>query len=138
VRGEEARCTHGQQVRDFLYVPELGDAFAALLASDVSGPLNMASGEPVRVADVVAAIATAAGHPELVRLGALPANPDEPERLTADVRRLSEEVGWAPALDLRQGAEWTVSWWRHALAEDPREPERHVLAADSPEPEIQL
>jgi nucleoside-diphosphate-sugar epimerase len=116
VRGEEARCTHGQQVRDFLYAPELGDAFAALLASDVSGALNMASGEPVRVADVVAAIATATGHPELVRLGALPANPDEPERLTAEVRRLREEVGWAPALDLRQGAEWTVSWWRHALA----------------------
>jgi len=121
LRGEEARCTHGEQVRDFLYAPELGDAFAALLAcEEVTGPVNMASGEPVRIAEVIAAIAAETGRPELVRLGALPANPQEPERLTADVRRLREEVGWAPSLDLRQGAEWTVSWWRHTLAGDPR------------------
>ncbi len=116
LRGEEARCTQGEQVRDFLYAPELGDAFAALLAcEEVTGPLNMASGEPVRVAEVIAAIAAETGRPELVRLGALPANPAEPERLTADVRRLREEVGWSPALDLSQGAAWTVSWWRHEL-----------------------
>ena len=35
LRGEIAPCSHGRQVRDFLYVPELGDAFAALLASGV-------------------------------------------------------------------------------------------------------
>lgn len=115
LRGEEARCTHGRQVRDFLYAPELGAAFAALLACDVTGPVNMASGEAVRVADVVAAIAAAVGSPELVRLGALAADPQEPERLTADVGRLRDEVGWAPSLDLRGGAEETVSWWREAL-----------------------
>lgn len=123
LRGEEARCTHGEQVRDFLYAPELGDAFAALLArEEVTGPVNMASGEPLRVAEVIAAIAAEAGRPELVRMGALPANPAEPERLTAEVRRLREEVGWAPALDLRQGARRTVSWWRHELEGDARDP----------------
>jgi nucleoside-diphosphate-sugar epimerase len=119
VRGEEALCTHGRQVRDFLYAPELGAAFAALLASEVSGPVNMASGEPVRVADVVGAVAAAAGRPELVRLGARPASSGEPERLTADVRRLREEVGWSPSLDLREGAERTVRWWRSALRREP-------------------
>jgi nucleoside-diphosphate-sugar epimerase len=116
VRGEEASCTHGRQVRDFLYAPDLGAAFVALLVSQVVGPINMASGEPVRVADVVAAIARAAGRPELVRLGALPANPDEPERLTADVRRLRDEVGWEPSVDLREGTERTVGWWRQAAS----------------------
>jgi nucleoside-diphosphate-sugar epimerase len=119
VCGEEAPCTHGRQLRDFLYAPELGAAFAALLLSDVRGPVNMASGEPVRVADVVSAIAAAAGHPELVRSGALPADPHEPEELTADVRRLREEVGWSPSLDLREGAERTVRWWRGELAREP-------------------
>jgi nucleoside-diphosphate-sugar epimerase len=114
LRGEEALCTHGRQLRDFLYVPDLGEAFAALLLSEVTGPVNMASGEPMRVAYVVAAIAEAAGRSELVRLGALPANPEEPERLTADVRRLREEVGWSPSVGLREGAERTVSWWRQA------------------------
>lgn len=115
VRGEEALCTHGGQVRDFLYVSDLGAAFAALLVSDVCGPINLASGEPVRVVDVVNAIARSAGRPDLVRLGALPVNPGEPERLTADVRRLREEVGFTPAVGLHEGAQRTVSWWREAV-----------------------
>jgi len=115
LRGEPAPCTPGAQVRDFLYAPELGAAFAALLRSEVTGSLNMASGEPVSVAEVVSAVAVAAQRPELLRLGALPGNPAEPERLTADVGRLREEVGWAPSLDLREGARLTVSWWRQAL-----------------------
>jgi nucleoside-diphosphate-sugar epimerase len=116
LRGEEARCTDGLQVRDYLYAPEAGRAFAALLASEVTGPVNVASGELVRVADVVGAIAAAAGRPELVRLGALPQRPGDPERLTADVRRLREEVGFRPAVDLAEGARRTVAWWRRALA----------------------
>ena len=112
LRGEEARCTDGLQMCDYLYAPELGRAFAALLASGVTGPVNMASGEPVRVADVVSAIAAATGRPELVRLGALPQRPGDPDRLTADVGRLRDEVGWSPTVDLHEGAARTVDWWR--------------------------
>jgi nucleoside-diphosphate-sugar epimerase len=124
LRGEQARCTHGRQVRDFLYAPELGEAFAALLCSEVTGPVNMASGEPVRIAELVGAIAAAAGRPELVCLGALPANQLEPQRLTADVRRLRQEVGWTPSIRLYEGAERTVDWWRHTLAGDMAEAAR--------------
>jgi len=119
LRGEQARCTDGLQVRDYMYAPELGRAFAALLASEVTGAVNMASGEPVRVADVVSAIAAATGRPELVRLGALPQRAGDPERLTADVRRLREEVGFRPAVGLAEGAERTVQWWRGTLAGAP-------------------
>jgi dTDP-L-rhamnose 4-epimerase len=117
LRGKEARCTHGRQVRDFLYAPELGGAFAALLRSEVTGPVNMASGELHTIAELVEEIAMAAGRPELVRLGALPANPAEPLRLTAEVRRLREEVGWRPTVGLSEGVERTVDWWRGVLAE---------------------
>jgi nucleoside-diphosphate-sugar epimerase len=114
VRGRAVNCSHGRQVRDFLYVADLADAFVALLASEVCGPVNMASGEPVSVAELIGALAEAAGRPELVRLGARPAAAGEPERLTADVRRLRDEVGWRPTVSLREGAARTVSWWREA------------------------
>jgi nucleoside-diphosphate-sugar epimerase len=116
VRGEAAPCSHGEQVRDFLYAPDLGDAFAALLRSDVTGPVNMASGSPVRVRDLIEMIAAAAGRPELVRLGARPGNPNEPDRLTADNRRLREDVGWSPSMPLTAAAEQTVAWWRDHAA----------------------
>jgi nucleoside-diphosphate-sugar epimerase len=119
LRGEVATCSHGRQERDFLYVPELAAAFAALLASAVTGPVNMASGEPVRVADVIAAVAKAAGRPDLVRLGAQPLRPGEPDSLTAAVRRLRDEVGWAPSVGLCEGAARTVEWCRRELDEAP-------------------
>jgi nucleoside-diphosphate-sugar epimerase len=118
LRGEEVACSHGRQVRDFLYVPELGEAFTALLHSEVTGTVNMASGTPVSVAEVIAAVAEAAGHPELVRLGARPTPPGEPEAMSAEVRRLREEVGWSSTIGLLEGARRTVDWWRRAQAEE--------------------
>ena len=115
VAGREARCSHGEQVRDFLYAPELAGAFAALLRSGVAGPVNLASGDPVRVRELIAELAAAAGAPELVRLGARPAGA-EPARLTADVSRLRDEVGWAPSIPRAVAAARTVAWWREQAA----------------------
>jgi nucleoside-diphosphate-sugar epimerase len=115
LRGETAETSLGEQVRDFLYAPELAEAFSALTLSGVEGPVNMASGEPMPVRDLITALADAAGRPELVALGARPTAPNEPARLTANVARLRDEVGWRPRLTLGEAAERTVAWWRQQL-----------------------
>jgi nucleoside-diphosphate-sugar epimerase len=112
VGGEEALTSAGEQVRDFLSSVDLGDALAELLASDVRGAVNVASGEPLRIRDLVEAIASAAGRPDLLRIGARPTSAEEPRVLTADVTRLRDEVGWAPARPLDVRIEETVAWWR--------------------------
>lgn len=110
--GEPARTSHGEQLRDFLYAPELADAFAAVLHSSVTGALNVASGRPVAMRDLITALGVAAGRPELIELGSRPANPSEPSSLTADVTRLRDEVGWAPTRTLEQAAGDTMRWWK--------------------------
>jgi nucleoside-diphosphate-sugar epimerase len=115
VLGEEAACSHGEQVRDFLYSEDLAQAFVALLDSPVQGAVNLASGTPVRVRDLVEALAGAAGRPDLLRLGARPAAPGEPAELVADVTRLREEVGWSPPATLERRAADTIAWWRREL-----------------------
>jgi nucleoside-diphosphate-sugar epimerase len=112
LEGREAAVTHGTQVRDFLAVEELGEAFAALLDSEVEGPVNLASGDAVVLRDLVAAVAQAAGRPELVRFGAIAPRPAEPAELVADVARLRDEVGWRPSTSLAAGVERAVAWWR--------------------------
>ena len=112
VRGEPVATTHGEQVRDFLYSPEMAEAFVALLGSDVQGAVNMASGRPVRLKEVIGALADAAGRPELVRFGERAAPEGEPAAITADVTRLRDEVGWSPSLSLEAAAERTIAWWR--------------------------
>jgi nucleoside-diphosphate-sugar epimerase len=112
LRGEEARSTHGQQVRDFLHVEDVADAFVALLDSDAAGAINIASGTPTRVRDLVELIADAVGRRDLLRFGAVPTPPGDPSVLVADVRRLREELGWVPRLSLEEGVMRTVEWWR--------------------------
>ena len=109
--GEPARCTEGRQVRDFLYAGDAARAFVALLASDVVGPVNIASGVGVPIAEVVGWIGAALGRPELIELGALPTRPGEPEALVARVARLRDEVGFTPTFSPREAIEQTVAWW---------------------------
>jgi nucleoside-diphosphate-sugar epimerase len=112
VRGEPARCSPGEQLRDLLHVADVADAFAALLASGVTGAVNVASGAPVRLKDVVLELGRRADAGGLVRLGALPTPANDPPVLTADVTRLRDEVGWAPARTLGVGLDDTLRWWR--------------------------
>ncbi len=104
--GREAHCASGVPVRDFCSTWFVGKALAALAASDVTGPVNVASGEGRSIAFIARFLADTAGRPELLRLGALPDRPGEVPCMVAEVRRLRREVGFgAPAqveVDLRR------------------------------------
>ncbi len=110
--GESAPCTWGKHRRDFLHVADAADALAALLDSDVTGPLNLASGEAVTLRSIMERVAAILGRPDLLRPGALPERLDEPALLVADVRRLRETLRWSPRYDLDRGLAQTVAWWK--------------------------
>jgi len=114
---QPALCTHGRQIKDFLHVQDAADALVALLDSNVQGPVNIASGEPIAVAEVVQEIADQLERPNLVRFGALPAAENEPPLLKADVARLRDEVGWSPRYDLASGLAETITWWKQRQQE---------------------
>lgn len=118
--GKPAPATDGEQVRDFLYVADLGDALSTLLGGDVEGPVNVASGRAVAVREVAELTARAAGSAELLRLGELPRPADDPAAITASVTRLADEVGWRAPTALDEGIERSVAWWRarHKLGSD--------------------
>jgi nucleoside-diphosphate-sugar epimerase len=111
----EAPVSHGRQVRNFLHVADVGDAFAALLDSAVQGPVNIGSEEPLSIAALVERIAERIGRTDLVRLGALAAAANEPAMLVPDVRRLYDEVLWRPELTLEEALADTIAWWQAAL-----------------------
>lgn len=117
LQDEFAPCTHGEQLRDFLHVRDVADAFAALLVSDVRGAVNIASGRTVALKDVITEIGRALDKPGLVGLGARPAPANEPALLGARTVRLTREVGWTPHYDLRAGLAETIEWWRQNLEE---------------------
>ena len=114
VTGESLACTSGEQIRDFLYVEDVAAAFAALVSSEATGSFDIGSGEGVPLRDVLLTLEELAGRQGVVRLGALP-DRDEPASIVADARRLRDEVGWRPSVELREGLERTLEWWREAI-----------------------
>jgi nucleoside-diphosphate-sugar epimerase len=110
--GEAAEMTSGTQCRDFLHVADAGAAFAALASSSVVGAVNLASGEGVALRDLAALIAERSGDPELLRVGALPDRDGDPASLVADVGRMREELGFSPQIDLGDGLDAAVGFWR--------------------------
>jgi nucleoside-diphosphate-sugar epimerase len=110
--GRAALCTAGTQVRSFLHVADVAEAFAALLDSEVHGAVNIGSGEPMSVAALIDAIAAKIGRIDLVRLGAKPLPAGEPALLVPDITRLRKEVGWQPRLNLDEAIADTIAWWR--------------------------
>jgi nucleoside-diphosphate-sugar epimerase len=112
LREELARCSDGRQIRDFLHVEDVAEAFVAILSSDVQGSVNIGSGSPVSVRKVIETIAELMAGRERIRLGALAPRPDDPPLLLPNVRRLREEVGWEPRFSLEQGLVETIEWWR--------------------------
>ena len=114
LREQRALCSEGTYVRDFLHVRDTAAALVALTASDVQGAVNIASGQPLQVRQVVARLAGEIGRADLVTFGALPTRP-EPPRQVADVTRLRDEIGWSPSFDLSGGLRDTIAWHRRDL-----------------------
>jgi nucleoside-diphosphate-sugar epimerase len=112
--GRPAETSHGEQVRDFLHVDDVAEALVALTDTTVDGAVNIGSGIPVRLRDVVTEIARQIGRPYLVRLGARPAAPNDPAVLVPRTERLAREVGWFPRITLEAGLAATIAARRAA------------------------
>jgi nucleoside-diphosphate-sugar epimerase len=110
--GQPAKTSHGLQVRDYLYVSDVADAFVRLLESEVTGPVNIASGVPITLKEIVTRIGELTGRSDLIQIGAIPAASTDTPLVVGDVSRLSSSLAWTPAWDLDRGLRATIDWWR--------------------------
>ncbi len=113
--GRPAPVPEGSQLRDLMYVEDVAGAFAAILDSEVQGPLNVASGRATSIRELLTLVGEITGRAELVQWGALPQREGEPAQLIADVARLETEVGFRSETGLAEGVERTVSELRERV-----------------------
>jgi len=107
--GRPALCTHGRQQRDFIHVQDAGAALAALLDSEVRGPVNVGTGTATPIAEIARRLAALLGRPDLIRVGVIDTRPNDPAFLVANVSRLRDEVGFVPTITLADGLQNTVA-----------------------------
>jgi len=116
LKREPVECTHGNQVRDFIFVDDAAEALLKLLTSPATGAFNVGSGRPLSVREVVSVICARVGGEDLVRFGAHAAPPGDPPRAVADITRMRQELGWEPRFSIEAGIERTIAAWRQAAA----------------------
>jgi nucleoside-diphosphate-sugar epimerase len=115
LRGQQAKSSHGLQVRDYLHIQDVADGMVALLASEAKGAYNIAAGSAVTIRDIVELLGRITGRSDLLQIGALPARANDAPLVLGDTRRAASEIGWTPKLDLEAGLSATVDWWRTHL-----------------------
>jgi nucleoside-diphosphate-sugar epimerase len=113
--GGVADTTLGGQIRDFLHVADVGAAIAAVALSELEGAVNVGSGTPVTVRELVSTIARLCEAEDRVHFGAIPYRPGDPMHVLADVTKLAS-TGFTPRFDLASGLEDTVRARREELA----------------------
>ncbi len=103
-------CSQGTQLRDFLPVSAVADAFAHLCKSGVQGAVNIGSGEAVSLKMLSEKIANEIGRKADIRFGAF--QDSGPAKLLPLLDRLTHEVGWLPPISVAQGLSEAIEWWK--------------------------
>lgn len=115
LRKQPVPISAGTQVRDFMYVDDVGAALAALVVSPVTGPVNIASGRGRTLSEMVDEVTRQIGGAELIQRGAIPPRAGDPACIVGRVDRLSQEVGFRSQVDLTEGITRTIAYWREQL-----------------------
>jgi nucleoside-diphosphate-sugar epimerase len=115
LRGESASCTHGNQIRDFLHVSDIGEALVALLSSSLTGVINLASGVPMTIREIVYKIGLMLNREDLIDFGLMQEPSHSPPKILADVERLKQSLKWTPTVSLDERLLTTIAWWRQKI-----------------------
>ncbi len=109
----EFAASTGTQVRDYLHVSDMAGALCALVEAEVGGTVNVCSGVPTSVRELLVEIGRLLGHSELIRFGAVGTRAAwDPPYVCGDNARLLSETLWRPRYELKAGLEETIAWWR--------------------------
>jgi len=114
VDGLRADVSGGTQLRDYSYVDDHVAALMLAGASPLPAPVavyNVGSGRPIRVRELVEAIADEVGGDAGARIdfGARPLRGPEPQEMHADITAISRDLGFAPRVELREGLRRTIA-----------------------------
>jgi GDP-D-mannose 3',5'-epimerase len=97
----------GKQTRSFLYVDECLEGVRRLMESDFSGPVNIGSEEMISINDFARMVIDISGKNLTIKNIT---GPTGVRGRNSDNKLITEKLGWAPTLPLREGMERTFEW----------------------------
>jgi nucleoside-diphosphate-sugar epimerase len=107
--------SEGHQVRDYVYVDDVGEGVASALLSDFEGATDLASGVPTTVRQLAGEIGRQLGKAHLLKFGARPTAPHETPMVLGDGAHARAHIGWSARTTLEQGVSKFIAWGRTNL-----------------------
>ncbi len=107
----------GKQTRSFCFVSDLVEGIWRLLNSDVATPVNIGNPHEMTILEFAETIRDAVGSKSQIVFKPLPV--DDPQTRQPDITLARTRLGWEPKVDLREGLESTIQYFREALCKTP-------------------
>lgn len=113
--GKKAPCSAGTQLRDYMYVKDVAGALVAFLFSEVTGVVNISTGLPVSIRDILGTIERLVGASGLIQYGVIPRGDSDPDLLYGSAERLNKEVGFTARYTLEEGLTESIQFIKSSL-----------------------
>jgi UDP-glucuronate decarboxylase len=104
----------GSQTRSFCYVDDLIDGFLRLMASSEEEPVNLGNPGEFTMMQLAQTVRRLTGEDSPIVHEPLPA--DDPVRRKPDITRATQRLGWKPTIELEEGLNRTVDYFRALFA----------------------
>jgi dTDP-glucose 4,6-dehydratase len=104
----------GRQTRSFTYISDLVDGIIRLMLSRVNDPVNIGNPRETTITEIAEMIVRMTGSSSRLVYRELPV--DDPKVRQPDITRARTLLQWEPAVELQQGLEKTIDYFRRKLA----------------------
>ena len=107
---------NGEQSRSFCYVDDLIDGFVAFMDSEdgFPGPVNLGNPGEFTMRQLAEAVIEKTGSRSKLTFHDLPS--DDPKQRCPDISLAKRELDWEPKVELSQGLDKTIAYFRELLA----------------------
>lgn len=105
----------GSQTRSFCYVDDLIEGIVRLLGSDEHLPVNLGNPVEMTILKFAEAINRIVGNQAGIRFVPDARSERDPQRRQPDITRAGQILDWRPEIDLAQGLERTIPYFKRRL-----------------------
>lgn len=110
----------GSQTRSFCYVDDLIRGFTSMMDTphEITGPINVGNPNEFTITQLAELVVAKTGSSSTIEY--LPLPMDDPQQRQPDIRRAQEVLNWNPEVELDEGLDHTIAYFRSTLTSVPR------------------
>lgn len=109
--------TLGEQIRDYIYIDDLIDAYLKISMSDnieIYGAYNICSGKGISIREIVNILKEIyKKDSDIFKFGMIPYRENEIMHYVGDNSKILNDLDWEPSIGIKEGLMRTIEWWKN-------------------------